>query len=145
MGDHRIRYRLRPEQCGEVSRLNAALDRIESLAVVSGHVVFQTEHNKGAGRVHVNLWCRGWPCACKPLGIANRNKRLEELRAKIRPHLKPGNYASVQARERWSTAEAVHLRPGHHWVFELGDAGGDKGCVEKRFKLLRSKWEMYKV
>jgi hypothetical protein len=57
--DHRIRYRLRPEQCGEVSRLNAALDRIESLPVVSGHVVFQTEHNKGAGRVHVNLWCRG--------------------------------------------------------------------------------------
>ena len=72
-------------------------------------------------------------------------RERQERRAKFRPHLKPGNYASVQARERWSTAEEVHLRPGHHWVFELGNAGGEKGSCEKTFKLARRTWEMYKV
>ena len=99
----------------------------------------------GCIRSNLTVWEEFKVTSTEAAGIANRNKRLEERRAKIRPHFKPGNYASVQARERWSTAEAVHLRPGHHWVFELGDAGGEKGCVEKRFKLLRSKWEMYKV
>ena len=64
---------------------------------------------------------------------------------KVRAALPEGKHASVQARERWSTAEEVHLRPGHHWVFELGNAGGEKGSCEKTFKLARRMWEMYKV
>ena len=29
-----------------------------------------------------------------------------------------------QARELWSEEERVHLRPGHFWVCELGNANG---------------------
>ena len=30
----------------------------------------------------------------------------------------------VQARELWSNDEKKHLRPGHFWTCELGDADG---------------------
>ena len=99
----------------------------------------------GCTRSKLTVWDEFKVTSKEAAGIANREKRLEERRTKLRPHLKPGNYAAVQARERWSTAEDVHLRPGHHWVFELGDAGGGKGCFEKTFKLARRTWEMYKV
>ena len=54
-------------------------------------------------------------------------------------------------RELWSTKEEVHLRPGHHWLFELGDAG-DGTCFEtlpggkgkKAFELAARKWVDYK-
>ena len=98
----------------------------------------------GCSRAHLTVWEEFKVASTERTGIANREKRLQERRSKIRPHLKPGNYAAVQARERWSTAEDVHLRPGHHWVFELGDAGDGKGCFEKTFKLARRTWEMYK-
>ena len=32
--------------------------------------------------------------------------------------IKPGDFFAVQAREQWSTAEAVHVRPGHFWVVQ---------------------------
>ena len=99
----------------------------------------------GCMRSKLTVWEEFKVTSTEAAGIANREKRLEERCTKLRPHLKPGNYAAVQARERWSTAEEVHLRPGHHWVFELGDAGGGKGCFEKTFKLARRTWEMYKV
>ena len=47
------------ERCGDVALLKAVLDRLESLPVVDGRVVFNEHHNKGVGRIHVNLWCRG--------------------------------------------------------------------------------------
>lgn len=47
------------ERCGDIVRLNAALDRIEALTVVNGRVKFQEQHNSGVGRIQVNLWCRG--------------------------------------------------------------------------------------
>ena len=34
----------------------------------------------------------------------------------------------MQAREQWSEEEAIHLRPGHQWLFEFGDAGSDSSC-----------------
>ena len=55
----------------------------------------------------------------------------------------------MQARELWSTKEEVHLRPGHHWLFELGDAG-DGTCLEtlpngkKEFTLAPRKWVDHK-
>ena len=47
------------ERCGDVALLNAAVDRLESLPVVDGHVCFKEQDNNGVGRLHVNLWCRG--------------------------------------------------------------------------------------
>ena len=99
----------------------------------------------GCTRCKLTVWEEFKVTSTEKAGIANREKRLAERRTKIRPHFKPGNYGSVQARERWSTAEDVHLRPGHHWLFEFGDAGGEKGCFEKTFKLAHRTWEMYKV
>ena len=46
-----------------------------------------------------------------------------------------------ERRERAADAIADLLEQ----VFELGDAGGGKGCFEKTFKLARRTWEMYKV
>jgi len=50
--------RLPADRCGDVDRLNRALDRIEALPMINGKVVIDEKHNKGAGRITVNLWCR---------------------------------------------------------------------------------------
>ena len=76
-------------------------------------------------------------------GIVERRKRVADLQLKLRPKVLPGNNGSVQARELWSTSEEVHLRPGHHWVFEFGDAG-DGTSVEKTFNLDARRHEIYK-
>ena len=76
-------------------------------------------------------------------GIAEREKRQADLWKRLSPLIAPGKYGAVQARELWSTAEEIHLRNGHHWVFEFGEA--DEGSsVEKTFTLARRKHEMYK-
>ena len=56
-------------------------------------------------------------------GYANRKKRLAELWAQLEPKISPGKYGCVQVRELWGESEERHYRPGHHWVFEFGDAG----------------------
>jgi hypothetical protein len=56
-------------------------------------------------------------------GIANARERAKELVLGLMQELKAGEFAAVQARERWSSEESIHLRPGHYWLFELGDAG----------------------
>ena len=48
----------------------------------------------------------------------------------------------MQADELWSESERIHLRPGHHWVFEFGDAG-DGSCVKRRFELAPRSWTEY--
>lgn len=50
--------------------------------------------------------------------------RQKELWKKLKPLLQAGKHAAVQARELWSDQELVHMRPGHFWAFELGDADG---------------------
>lgn len=47
--------------------------------------------------------------------------------------LKAGKFAAVQARELWSTEEKIHLRPGHFWVCELGDADGNGSPILHEF------------
>ena len=49
------------DRCGDPARLEAALHRLEALAVVSAvsAVRIDEKHNHGAGRVTVNLWCSG--------------------------------------------------------------------------------------
>ena len=49
-------------------------------------------------------------------GVANRRKEAQETGKTLARKLKPGEFFAVQARERWSTAEEQHLRPGHFWV-----------------------------
>ena len=57
-------------------------------------------------------------------GLYNSKVRAKALWLKLKPLLKAGKFAAVQARELWSTEEKVHLRPGHFWAAELGDADG---------------------
>jgi len=58
-------------------------------------------------------------------GVANARMRQRELwEKKLKPKLKAGLYAAVQARAAWSTDEESHYRPGHFWVFELGEENG---------------------
>ena len=61
----------------------------------------------------------------------------------MRSAAKPGKFAYVQADTLWSESERKHLRPGHGWLCELGDAGGDKGCFEEMFKLPERSWKQY--
>jgi hypothetical protein len=49
----------------------------------------------------------------------------------------------MQARELWSIEGEVHMRPGHHWLCEFGDAGDGTSC-EKEFKLANRRSEDYK-
>ena len=57
-------------------------------------------------------------------GIANAKQRAKALWAKLKPLLKAGKFAAVQVRRLWSEEERRHLRPGHFWACELGDADG---------------------
>ena len=56
-------------------------------------------------------------------GIANRRKLAQDKGHKLARKLKVGMWIALQARERWSTVEDVHLREGHYWVARVVDAG----------------------
>ena len=49
-------------------------------------------------------------------GLAGRRKDAQAKGKALARKLKAGDFFAVQARERWSTAEALHERPGHFWV-----------------------------
>ena len=77
-------------------------------------------------------------------GIPNRKKRLAKLWAQLECKIALGKYGCVQVRELWGTSEERHYRPGHHWLFEFGDAG-DGPPVEKRFsEIAHRSFEVYK-
>ena len=82
-------------------------------------------------------------------GQREREKRAAETLKKELPKAKPGKWGCTQVRELWGDEEIVHLRPGHHWLFEFGDAG-DGTCFatlpngKKEFTLPARKWVVYK-
>ena len=76
-------------------------------------------------------------------GIEQRKKRVAEWVAKALPSVKPGVWGCVQARTQWSTEEDAHMRPGHHWLCEFGDAGNGTSC-ERQFNLDHRKCEDYR-
>ncbi len=76
-------------------------------------------------------------------GIKQREARVAEWVAKALPLAKPGVWGCVQARAPWSTEEDAHIRPGHHWLCEFGDAGNGTSC-EKQFNLDHRKCEDYR-
>ena len=57
-------------------------------------------------------------------GLANARTRAKALWAELKRVLKAGKHCAVQARALWSTEERCHLRPGHFWGAEFGDADG---------------------
>ena len=75
--------------------------------------------------------------------IKQWDKRVAEWVAKALPLAKPGVWGCVQARAQWSTEEDAHIRPGHHWLCEFGDAGNGTSC-EKKFNLDHHKCEDYR-
>jgi hypothetical protein len=76
-------------------------------------------------------------------GIEQRKKRVAEWVAKALPSVKPGVWGCVQARTQWSTEEDAHMRPGHHWLCEFGDAGNGTSC-ERQFNLGHRQCEDYR-
>ena len=56
-------------------------------------------------------------------GQGNAKARAKALWLELKRLLSSGKFAAVQARELWSKEEQVHMRPGHFWACELGDAG----------------------
>ena len=57
-------------------------------------------------------------------GLANQHKRAKALWVELKRLLKAGKHVALQARALWSTEERRHLRPGHFWAAELGNADG---------------------
>eukprot|EP00966_Prymnesium_polylepis_P298795 6904581-Prymnesium_polylepis.1 len=86
------------------------------------------------GCIHSKLtvWREDQFVVAKSCGYANRKKRLAALWASLEPQIAPGKYGCVQVRELWGEGEERHYRPGHHWLFEFGDAG-DGTSVEASF------------
>jgi len=54
-------------------------------------------------------------------GLAGRRMEAQKQGHTFATLLKAHGFMSIQARERWSTTEDVHVRPGHFWVAQAGD------------------------
>ena len=67
-------------------------------------------------------------------GVANRRKEAQASGMALARKLNPGEFFAVQARERWSTAEEQHLRPGHFWVAQAS-SNFRVEAVDKRMSL----------
>ena len=65
-------------------------------------------------------------------GLAGRRKDAQAKGRTLAKKLKPGDFFAVQARERWSTAEVVHERPGHFWVAQTRLTGPCITVADKR-------------
>jgi len=112
--------------------------------------LLETEHaacianaKSEAERAKLTEWKEDKFTVTPKAGQREREKRQQEVVKRELGKAKPGAWGCVQARELWSTAEEVHLRPGHHWLFELGD-DGNGSCVEKTVALGTRKWVDYK-
>ena len=57
-------------------------------------------------------------------GLGNNMVRAKALWQELKPLLKAGKDAAVQARVLWGLEEQFHMRPGHFWGCQLGDANG---------------------
>ena len=64
-------------------------------------------------------------------GVANKRKQAQAEGHKMAANLNVGMWIAVQTRERWSTTESIHFRPGHYWLARTVDAG-DGTCIVKR-------------
>ena len=77
----------------------------------------------GCSRQKLTVWAEDSFKVTPAAGIREREKRRNETLRRELPKARPGAWGCVQARELWSTKEEIHLRPGHHWLCEFGDAG----------------------
>lgn len=82
-------------------------------------------HIEGCKRSHLTRFKESAIKCTAASGIANAKARQQALWKQLRPLLRAGKFAAVQARELWSSEECIHLRPGHFWACELGDADGN--------------------
>lgn len=99
----------------------------------------------GCERTNLTVW-RTKPrlTSMAAAGIANHRTFEKDLWAnKLRSKVAPGKFGYVQADALWSEAERKHLRPGHGWLFEFGDAGEGKGSFKQSFKMAPKSWQLY--
>jgi len=69
-------------------------------------------------------------------GIGNRIARAKALVIQLlsSSKLRSGQWVAVMARNLWEESEREHLRPGHFWIGELGDADGKGSPIIKRYE-----------
>jgi len=79
-------------------------------------------------RKELSVWKEAHFTVTQEAGIQQRKKRVAEMITKELAKAKPGAWGCVQAREQWSEEEQIHLRPGHHWIFEFGEAPDGTSC-----------------
>lgn len=60
--------------------------------------------------------------------------RQKDLWKKLKPLLQAGKAAAIQVRQLSSDAELVHMRLGHFWACELGDANGQGSPIIYEYK-----------
>ena len=93
-------------------------------ALFTGDGIDELLHVANCKRRHLSQFKEG-AITCKPAsGQRNARAWQQEIWIKIKPLLRAGKFAAIQARELWSTEERIHLRPGHFWVCELGEFDG---------------------
>jgi hypothetical protein len=100
------------------------------------------QEGKAGPLEHSRLGLVGW-IVLPGQGIKNRETRVAEWVTKALPLVKAGVWGCVQARAQWSTEEDTHMRPGHHWLCEFGDAGNGTSC-ERQFNLDHRRCEDYR-
>ena len=57
----------------------------------------------------------------KGTGLAGRRVEAQTAGKEHAKNLKASGFLAIQARERWSTKEVVHYRPGHFWLAQASD------------------------
>ena len=88
-------------------------------------------------RNKLTIWREDHFTVTKAVEIEEQNQRVAEMIAQELTKAKPGSWGCVQ-NEMWSTDEQVHLRPGHHWLFEFSDGDEGSNC-QKLFSLPQRK------
>ena len=92
----------------------------------------------GCLRSKLTVWKEDQFTVMSGQGIKEQEKRITEWVDKTLPMTKTSVWGCVQVPTQWSTEEDVHMRPGHHWLCEFGDADNDTSC-ENQFNLSHHK------
>ena len=96
------------------------MDNLLDVAACPHRHLNRYEHSRGCcryGYEEATITCT------QAQGQGNAKARQKGLWKGLKPLLKPGRFAAVQARVLWGLEEQVHMRPGHFWACELGNAG----------------------
>lgn len=111
------------------------MDALLDVAACERRHLMRYEHRGGArfGYEEATITCT------QAAGVGNSKVRAKALWRELKPLLKAGKFAAVEARVLWGLEEQVHMRPGHFWACELGNADG-KGSPILQGPFKKQQW-----